>query len=638
MAKSSRKARRARETPVNAPGPEVDSPVALPARITLTVVLALTPLCLLNGVFLSHDVIPKVILTLCGAAAVAMLFRTWATGVRMLWEGAQGKTFLVLLAAQCGSLVLSTVASNQPGLSLAGTLWRRFGAVEQLAALLIALAAAACAVRNRLWPPVLFRAIAAGGTLGSLYGILQYFGVDPFLDRSLYKIFYLGGIVRPPATMGHAIYFAAWLVPVAMIAAPSFWDEEEPLWKALHAATALLAVIAIFLSGSRGALIAVILAAGYFVFQVGGEIASRLRRQFGVAALVSLVGIAGLTLSPAGSGMRHRLSQWREDLGGPRLAMWGESPVIFLRNPIFGTGPETFAEEFRRIESESLSRKYPDFYNETPHNALIDAACAQGLPGLLILAGIFWFGIIGRRFGDRRSVREAGLRAAILGILTGSLFASFTIVQSMLLWSLAGICAALQPAPREANREARSPAWLSAPAFLSAAVFLAFTVMLSVPDAMYTRLVPAREKRDLSEVSHIFDGAESWSFGLPLAGYELFASRELAVLARSLGETSQATNSLAKQAWAKSADAAEAAEVRGEERFSAAYQASVLAIANGDLARAEAEARRAIALAPNWYRPHVFLAQILAATGKNDEALAEQKLGVQLAGTRAAGS
>ncbi len=568
---------------------------------------------------------PKVVLILAGAALLLLLLQQWMSGAVRLARSRAAKTFLILVAAQAASLVLSTVFSSAPGLSLGGTTWRRFGTVEQLATLVIALAAAAVTTLDRRWTVTLFRAISVGGLTASFYGICQYFGVDPFLETALYKVQYLGGIVRPPATMGNAIYFAAWLVPVALIGVGCAATETERGWKVLHAATAALAVVAIFLSGTRGALIAVVVAGAFFLVRAGGEPAAAMRRQFAVAAGVVAVILIAVTFSPAGEGIRHRLLQWQQDLGGPRVSVWRESPAILLANPIVGTGPETFGEEYRRIESEKLSHAYPDFFNETPHNVLIDAACAQGLPGLLILAAVFWLGIV----RPRRDMTATALQAAVLGIFAGSMFASFSIVEAMELWLLVGIGAALADNAPVSEPEARPAPALLIPATVLAGGFLFFAVILGVPDHRYAGVAEAVAAKDLNRPHEIYASANSWSAGLPLAGYELYSSQQYAVLARSLADTPQASD-----AWALSRTAAGEAERRGEQRYSAAFQSSVLSIAAGDLATAEAKARLSIALAPNWYRPRVFLAQILQATGRNQEAVMEQRRSVELGADR----
>ena len=151
----------------------------------LTIVLAVTPLCLLNGVFMSHDVIPKLILTLTCACLLLVLLPLWLPGLETLWQALPGRAFLMLSAAQCASLLVSMVTSRQPWLSVAGTVWRRFGTVEQIATLVIAIAAASATTLNGQWTRTLFRAMSCSGVLASVYGLFQYFGIDPFLDPGL---------------------------------------------------------------------------------------------------------------------------------------------------------------------------------------------------------------------------------------------------------------------------------------------------------------------------------------------------------------------------------------------------------------------------------------------------------------------
>ena len=149
---------------------------------------AATPLCLLTGTFLSHDVMPKVILILCGAAFLLFLLPQWSGGIGQLRTTVRGRWFLWLAAAQGLLLLISTLFSTQVLVSFAGTTWRRFGMVEQLAVLVIACCIAACSVSRGDSIRSLWRAVAACGGVTSLYGISQYFGFDPFLERRLYAI------------------------------------------------------------------------------------------------------------------------------------------------------------------------------------------------------------------------------------------------------------------------------------------------------------------------------------------------------------------------------------------------------------------------------------------------------------------
>ena len=339
-------------------------------------VFAVTPLGLLSGVFLSHDVMPKVILVLCGAAALLLLLPRWAGGI--------GRWFLWLAMAQVAVLVVSTLFSDQPLLSLVGTTWRRYGTVEQIAALVVACCVAARPERAQ----ALWRAVSACAGVASVYGIAQYFGIDPFLEQRLYAIDYLGGIVRPPATMGHAIYYSAYLVPVILIAVWQATQETQWGWRAPHGAVVALGPVAILLSGSRGALLG--LAAGGIVLLVYRRPSTKL---IGAAVGALLVVAAFVAFAPMGESLRNRIRQWKDDPGSVRLAVWRDSPGLIAKAPLLGSGPETFAGAFRKVESAELARAYPDFINETPHNIFVDAACEEGLAGLSILVGLFVVGL-----------------------------------------------------------------------------------------------------------------------------------------------------------------------------------------------------------------------------------------------------
>lgn len=584
----------------------------------LIVVVAMTPLALIPGVFLSHDVIPKVFLILTGAALLLVFQSRWSPGLRVLWGQKTGRFFLLLVAAQLISLLISTVFSPQIPLSAGGTLWRRFGLLEQAAILVVALALTCVVAMRPAWTTALFRAISLCGGLAACYGILQYFKIDPILDRALYSIQYFGGVLRPPSTMGHALYFTAYLAPIVFVSASLAWFEAEELWRRVHGAVVILACTAIFLSGTRSAVLAIAVGGILFGWR-------RLRsrgsgpkpgQSVALSLLVGLFAVAIFVISPAGATLRHRMLQEQSETGGPRLEMWREVPALIARHAAIGMGPETFAVEFRKIQSAKLSRAYPDYYNETPHNAFLDAACAQGIPGLLILVGVFALGFFASqgRAAPRNPVMAA-IEPALAAIFVCSIFASLTLVASLYLWSFAGLAVALMLAETKPE-----PIWgvrfLRVPAVLAACVFFFFAVALPAQDAEWAKLGSAVGKGNFAEANSAYSRALLFSAGLP--GYELWASREMAVLGRSLGSTNDGA-----ACWKRAAEAATLAENQSEERFSAAYQLSLLAVAAGNLRQAELKARETIQLAPNWYRGHELRSQILQMAGYSRAAVRE---------------
>ena len=616
--RASKAARRAAREVAPAPAPE---PFRISGWIALTAV-AVTPLALVTGLFISHDVIPKLAMLALAAALLLILYPQWSPALRTLRERPEGKIFLVLAGAQIVSLIVSTALSSQAPLSIAGTVWRRFGLIGQTCGLVVAIAVASLAASRPAWLTTFLRSVTVCGGLASVYGILQYFKIDPFLDPKLYSIDYFGGISRPPATMGHALYYSAYLVPVLFLAAASAFADPKRIWRRIHATVVALAATAILFSATRSAALAII--AGAFLFAwsaLRGK--GRLSIRHAAAPVLVVLATAGFILSPAGANLQHRINQWQSDVGGPRVGMWKECPALIAQHPLFGEGPDVFAGEFREVQSAELSRRFPDFYNETPHNALLDAACAQGIPGAIILTALFaiaWRA--GWKADFRRNPLRTGVNAALLGILVSSMFASLTLVTSLYLWVAAGLAVALSPAetPAAVTGDWRIPRFALA---IPALALLIPALLLMRQDALWADLEHAVEANDFPAARKAYSSASTAAFGLP--GYELWASREWATLGRAIANSPDAPT-----AWRLAADSAARAESNGEERFSAAYQASVLQIALGNLAGAEAQAREAIRLAPNWYKAHLLHSQLLEYMGRTRESAQEADLSARL--------
>jgi O-antigen ligase len=586
-------------------------------QLALIAVLAATPLGMMNGVFLSHDVAPKVLAVLCGAAGMLFLLPQWVSGLNILARRRAGQLLLLLICGQFVSLLLSTSVSEQIPLSLAGTVWRRLGLVEQAAILVLACGAACVAARDRRWTRILIRSMVICGGVAAFYAIAQYFGLDPFLERSLYAIDYFGSVARPPATMGHALYFGAYESPVILLGLALHGAEVERRWKVLIIACVLAGVTAVVLSGTRSALLA--LAAGFLYFILRGPIANHpsSRRKLVASAAVLATAFVVFVLSPPGANLRNRIRQWPEEWGGPRIEMWRESPALLTGHLLTGIGPENFGGAFRKVQSARLSQEFPDFYQETPHNAFLDALCAQGLPGLFILLAVAALPWVARtQSGTTGNSEVTGYRSAMLGLIVASLFASFTLVAALYFWLLAALAAGSADAEEGITTPVRVPAMAQLAAAVVACLFIVAGISLALQDYEWSELAFAVDNKSLRRATAAFSTAEAASLGLP--GYELFASREFAILGRALGSGADSAAS-----WQMAAEASVLAESRGEDRFNAAYQSSVLAVANTDIARAESEARATVMLAPNWYKAHLLLSQILQISGKTADAAKE---------------
>ena len=264
-------------------------------RLLVPLTAALVPLVITPGALSYFDVTPKIAFLLLGTALILLYRAENLRNVSAIFCTRGGRWFAGLLSAEWISSAIASAFSTHPALSLHGSTWRRFGLLSETGLLLYILFAAAWLAADRKNIQTLLRTSAAAGALAALYGIAQYFGWDPFLPAKAYQ----AGegpftIVRPPSALGHADYFAAWLVVVVFLSLALEKLEQTRWGRAAAFSTAGLSTLAIVLSGTRSAMLG--LAIGAVVFLVAGRVRFSAR-----PVAISLAGVAALSLFFVGS-------------------------------------------------------------------------------------------------------------------------------------------------------------------------------------------------------------------------------------------------------------------------------------------------------------------------------------------------
>ena len=196
---------------------------------------------------------------------------------------------------------------------------------------------------------------------------------------------------------------ASMVLSFMSLASLRFFEKKHQLLIFIPIAAATLGLVAVFLSGTRGAILAGPLLLLVFLFQLGGRSGKWRLKALLLAVLAILVAggylLTGTALNKSmRSGMEtvaECLKQGEVSLESSvdrstaiRLKMWTESTKIIQAHPWVGTGDEGF-ERILKKKAETDPSLSPLAAHNTPHNMYLANQVAYGIFGLLMLLGIF---------------------------------------------------------------------------------------------------------------------------------------------------------------------------------------------------------------------------------------------------------
>ncbi len=585
-----------------------------------TVLLA--PLALAPHLFYYYDITPKVALLLLGAAIALALASRELDSLRAFCGTRYGRWYASAAGAAIALAGIATVYSAHPALAWDGSNWRRMGGLSECAVVLAALGIAAYTLRSPERLGWLLRAMCAAGLLTSLYGIAQYFGFDPLLPKAGYEagegIF---RIVRPPGTLGHSDYFAAFLLwPV--FAGIGLWQAGS--WsRPLAFLASACGIIAILLSGSRGAVAALFLGACVLAVMLRPNA----RVVAGAAALAALA-LGAFYFSPAGQRLRARVHWIAEDrLGGARLLLWRDSLRMAGAKPLTGFGPDTFVAEFPQFQSEDLARAYPEFSHESPHNILLDALTAEGVPGVLVLIVVAVAGMMGALSAQPwNSVLTVALLPGFAAGLVAHQFIVFTAPTAFYFYLVAGVLAGAGASSSPVFRAPFVWRWVVLAGGLAAAGF--FTVMVYRLVAADFGLAEVQRRLDANDAHGAAD-----AYRRALSHHAAGVTADLDLSRRWAAVALHASDPMSRLYYGQvAAGAASRATKSPEQQPNAWYNLAMFEASANDARAVEYSLRAAIAAAPVWYKPHWALARLLAQEGRLPEAVPEARRALYLDG------
>lgn len=592
--------------------------VALPEMpILLPLLAVLIPILILPSCLFYFDITPKVAILLLGATlACGMVVRN-TRSLRILWSSPNGRKIVLLFCVLAAVTVISTIGSSMQALSVSGGNWRRYGLITQLSLLAFTLLVAAelhLKLRNTL------RAIAISGSLISLYTVMQYFGWDPLLPSASYHIGEgIWTIVRPPGTIGHADYLGCYLVFMVFLGGSLIVREECRWWRLVGGLTAAIGSFAVLLSGTRSAILGIVVGCALLAFRLRPNL-----RQTAAALCLMILVLGAFYVSPLGLKLRGRTRWYVEDpVGGARLLLWRDSMRMAADRPVIGWGPETFSTEFAHFQSLELSRAFPDFYHESPHNIFVDELVSKGIVGAMtLLAFCGWAAMAAWRALKRR--QDAPIGAAFLAGLATLQFNSFVVTTAFFCF-LTGVVLLASELGEVAQTEPSGPRWqwpVAIGGIALALVFAIFAVRLCVGDNLLARVKKRLDAADVMAASSLYESCRKWQ--PPGVNSDLYYSRHTFANQRKQRELMASV-----KAFQEAVQAGIRATQSGEDRQNAYYHlASIYAQVN-NFVDAERNLRAAVHSSPNWFKPHWMLAKALDTRGRHAEAVVEAELAVE---------
>ncbi len=249
------------------------------------------------------------------------------------------------------------------------------------------------------------------------------------------------GLGRATTTTLDPIHFgdAALLLGFMSLYSLNWFGCDRPWMKLLKLAGFIAGLAASFASGSRGGWLAIpaITLLSLYLFR------SHLSWKKTLLASLILAIVGVLTISYNGM-VKQRVVDLQTDIKaaqegssldtslGIRWQLYRAAMEIFMRNPLFGVGPEGFAKEMKPMQEAGLiSSLAADLGRGEVHNDILAKAAGMGSLGVIAIMALYAVPLM-MFWGATKSAQREVRRTGILGIVFVSTIAVFGLTVEFL--------------------------------------------------------------------------------------------------------------------------------------------------------------------------------------------------------------
>jgi len=457
----------------------------------LHVLVFLVPIAVSNPSVIGIDALPftydqfDIVKVFVMRALVLVAGAAWSWG--MLTRGGRVRVTRVewLVLALLAWIVLTTVLSVHPATAVFGK-YRRFEGLLSFMTYMSAFFLTFQVVDRPARIRALARTLVVGAVLVALYGVLQYLGLDP---ASWGRLPFEAN--RAFSTYGNPDLLGGYLIfPLAVSLALAFSEQEQRL-RALYWGAFLVVAFCWLVAFVRGAWIG-----GTVALIAVGIAVVRSRTRYTavdwsftglVAAVLGLATVRSLSSTDAVMNVASRITsifKFNEGSAQTRFQIWEAAIAAIRERPIFGWGADTFRLLFPRFKPEAYTQTAGYLsVADNVHNYPLQLATAIGIPGLLLLYGLFvWTLATSAKAAFSKGSSEgrlmlAGFWAAVLGYVVHLFFGLSVTGSTIFLWIALGVLLS----PGAEVREVRAPTWGVIPAL----VVVALCAVLFVGNGVY---------------------------------------------------------------------------------------------------------------------------------------------------------
>lgn len=323
------------------------------------------------------------------------------------------------------SSVMSAILSIDWHMSVFGNVKCPMGLLVIASYLAVYLAAAQVFRREKAITQAIDIVLACSAVV-ALYAIAQVLGFD---FKQWNGVLTTDGYTRPMSTLGHPNFMAAYL---AMTIPFALYQSERSKYPIIPFLIVILSVVAIFLSLSRGMIIAAACSVAVYYYLRSANSANLVKLGLAVTAVVAISLVASPVFRNTAVGRLSNLF-----LDPPRKEYFSGAIRIWKRYPWFGVGTNTYELGFQHQRSQRYWRMQPAGSPHFAHNDGLTILANQGIFGALA-ALLLTFAAAGRIVLSRSAFRAPAV-AAIASFYVAGMTSSMVVATGMIFVICLGI-------------------------------------------------------------------------------------------------------------------------------------------------------------------------------------------------------